>query len=455
MSKLSPIRELSRFLVSLRFDDLPKEVQDKAKVCIYDVFACACAGYNLPWSLTARETAKEMGDKKEAALFVYGDRCSAAEAAFVNAVLAQSIVWEDSHVRSLSHPGTVVIPTALAVGEKIKTSGKDVLVAIVAGYEAMCRVGMSICGTEFNLHFRPTGYFGPFGSAAAAAKILGFNEDDTASVLGLAGNLGLGLVEFGWAGTNEWYFHNGFAARNGIAAAILTQKGLKGPESILDGKGGLWAAFGGEENAAEVTRDLGKSYEMLNVIYKIAPACGRTGCTAQLMLDIVKSRDVKPEEIDEIKEITIKTSRHAKMYTGLDYSGPFSTITQVRFSQQFAAASVLVFREISNDNYLKYDDPSVAKLAQKVKVVVDSHYDELLTKTAKSGARIEVVMNDGRVISREQDDVRYPEREDIVQSYKMYAVRTLGESKAVELASKIEDLENLKDISDLARCFVK
>ena len=450
MSKSSPARELARFGALLKFQNLPREVVDKVKVCLYHVLYCSFVGHDLPWSKTARQTAKELDGKPEATIFVYGDRCSCTEAAFANAVLSHSIIQEDMHSKSLSHPGSVVIPASLALGEKLGVSGKDLISAIVVGYEVMCRVGASVASADFVSRFRSSGFFGPFGSAVAAAKMMGFSEDEIVGAIGLAGNLSMGLNEWARAKTNEVFFHNGFAARNGIVAAMLTKNGLWGAESILEGSSGLWAGYGGYDRADEITRELGKTFEIMSVWPKPIPACALNSSPIQLALNMAKDNDIDPRQI---KEIAIKTNKVGKDNPGCDNPGPFYSINEAKMSVQFGVASALIFKKVVDENFRKYDDPIVATLAKKARVVVDPDIDKLWP--GKQAQKIEILMNNGRVIAGEHDDLRHLTRDDVVGNLRSYAERIIGEGKTEELVSKIEDLELLKDISDLATCFAR
>ena len=179
-TKATISRLLARNLLNLRYRELPPAAVEKAKICVFDALTSALGGCDMPVSLAAVEVSKKMKGNPEASIWMDGERTGVADAAFANTAMAHSLLQEDTHILSQSHPGSVVIPSVLTLGEKVSASGKDAVTAIVAGYEAMTRVGKFMVTAEFNRRgFRPSGVFGPFGSCIVAARLLALTEDQT------------------------------------------------------------------------------------------------------------------------------------------------------------------------------------------------------------------------------------------------------------------------------------
>lgn len=444
-----PIAEhLARHVSDLTYDTLPPEVVDKVKLCLYDAFACAYAGRDLDWSRAAAAAATELGGRPDATIWATGARVGVAEAAFANAVAAHSIIQEDMHTESQAHPGTIVFPVVLALTERDGASGRDVVAAVVAGYELIGRVGRAVVGPEFRQRgFRPSGSFGPLGAAAAASRILGLDWARTLNAIGIAGNFAGGLNEWGNVGSEDLYHHNGQAARSGILAAILAHHGAGGPPTILEGRDGFVKAYGGESALARlplITEALGERYEIIHVWHKPAPACAFTQTTAQVALGLARREGVRPEAV---RSGVIRTFRMGKEYPGLDNPGPFGSILAAKLSNQFAVAAAIVHGEVAHDGYRDYDDPRVQALAGRLTVVVDP--DAEAAFPARQMVKLELLVQDGSVLRAEQPDLEPPSRDELSARFHRYAEPMLGPDEAARLARSIDYLEDLDDARDL------
>jgi len=448
--KVTITREFGRFVASLDFQSLPKPVIEKAKLCILHGLACSFAGHHLPWSQTAIHILKDLQIRGNATTIVDGLKAPAPEVSFVNSVLGHSIIQEDMHTDSISHPGSIIIPAAISTGEEMNCTGKELIVAIVLGYEIMARVGSSVASVQFGKVFRASSFFGPYGACAAAAKLLKLTEEQTVNALGMTANLSLGYNEWAIEGTDELYFHNGFSSSNGIRAAMLGKRGLVTSKSIIEGQAGLWAAYGKQEAAKNITKGLGKSFEIEKVYFKTVPACAFVQTADALALKMVKSQEINPENIDKIE---IQTFQVAKEYPGLDFSGPFTSIMQAKMSLPYGVAAVLVFKEISQNIYDNFKDPLVNKIAAKCKV--ESNPDITRNYPQKQGCEIKLYMKDNKIISDKQDDVTVMNEDQVVENFKSQASRFFSPRQIQKLMDRILGLEKIEKIRDLTSLYVK
>ena len=169
---------LAFFLNEMAYEDLPTTVVEKAKQCILDLFGAHFAGFDIDSCQTVKDYISTFHGSPQATIWSLGTRTLATEAAFVNGAVAHSTVFDDMHANSVSHFGSVIIPAALAVAEDKRFSGRDLILAIVCGYEVAIRVGTAMLTPEFfRSGFRPSGIFGVFGSTVAAVKLLGLNHE--------------------------------------------------------------------------------------------------------------------------------------------------------------------------------------------------------------------------------------------------------------------------------------
>jgi 2-methylcitrate dehydratase PrpD len=265
---------LARWGVGLQPADVPAEVADAAGQHILDTLGCGLAALGMGEGLAGARVAAANGGRPEATALGAGERVPAAAAALANGMLCHALDFDDTHEGSVSHISTVVVPAAIAVGERTAASGADLLAAVLAGSEAVARIGMAAPGAFHARGFHPTSVCGVFGATLAAARLMGLDEDQATRALGLAGSLASGVFEYLADGSPTKPLHAGWAAQAGVQAAALAEAGAAGPASILEGRFGLYATHA--EGSADVDAqlaDLGERWETPQIAFKPYPAC--------------------------------------------------------------------------------------------------------------------------------------------------------------------------------------
>jgi 2-methylcitrate dehydratase PrpD len=444
MPKASISRQLARNLLSLRFVDLPPEVLDKAKACIVDCLASVLGGWDMPVSTAAILVAGQSAGATEATIWTGQSKATVSDAAFANTALAHSLLQEDTHIVTQSHPGSIVIPAALTLGETLHSGGREVLAAIVAGYEAVTGIGRGLVNPEFNQRgFRPSGVLGPFAACVVASRLLALDEDQTTNALGIAGNCAGGVMEFAYAGTRDFPLHVAFAVRNGITAALLAQQGASGPEQILEGRGGIGNAFAGIRTGLEAigkpdTQALG----IMETYSKAFPACGFVQATPQVALRLRREVAIP---LEEIEEIIVGTFAVSATWPGTDYCGPFEQPTQAQMSHQFMLAAALADGAITPVTLRNRLDPRYAELAAKTRVEIDPECDR--NYPPRQSARITVRLRDGRIHTVYEDDLHFPDRSSVVARFVSNAEAVLRDGAASRLLEHVDSLETMGDVA--------
>jgi 2-methylcitrate dehydratase PrpD len=441
---------MAKFITSLKYEDLPEAVVNKVKMCIFHALACTFAGHRQELLSPVINYLKDLKLDGKATSFVDGTKGPPWEVAFVNSVIGQSTGQEDMHADSSCHCGSMIIPTAFAVGQDLNSSAKEVITAIVIGYDVTGRIGMSMLSPEFSRKFRPSGMFGPYGTCAAAARLYGLNAGQTVNGLGMAGSTSAGGMQWALEGTHEMVYHNGFACRNGITCALLGKKGIKASHQVLEGFMGAWSVYGKQPLAEKIIEGLGQSFEIMKVFYKPAPACAYTQPSAALALRMAGKYNIDPQKIEKIE---IKTFQMGKLFPGLDFKGPFTDIAQSKMSQQFSVAAVFVFKELVQSNYEKYSDQLVNQLASVASVEVDDAVAGAYPK--KQGCRIIVTMKDGKLLDETMDDLEVMSDERVVANFDIQAARVLGGQQAKELKQSIYNLDKIDKVADFVRLCAK
>lgn len=440
--------KLASFVAGVTYDKLPTRVVEKVKLCILDLFGAHFAGHDIQSCQPVKDYISNLDAAPEATVWSLGTRTLVTEAAFSNSVVTHSTIFDDMHTKSVSHFGSIVIPAAIAVAEDKRCSGKELILAIVCGYEAGIRIGTGLMTQEFlQSGFRPSGTFGAFGSSTAAGKLFGLGPKQMTNAFGLAGNFGVGLTAFGQAGTDDLIYHNGLASRNGILSSILAEKGAASPRYIFEIDDGFCTAYQGNyEELEEIVTGLGESYKIDEVYFKSAPACAFVQSTVQAALEIAQKEDLT---IGDIKNIEVRIFPQSKYYPGCDCAGPFESIMQAQMSNQFTVATILVHKGVSFENYRGYRDPSVQDLARKVKVIEDKEATSKFPD--EQMAKVEVFLKDGSSRTAISRNPRCLDDSEVVEKSKAYLGRILSDETCNQVIDMVQRLETLKDVNELTR----
>jgi len=385
-------QKVSQFVYDLKLSDIPEDVIKKGKTCLINGIGIGMANRNRPSGKAALQLIKKYEPGRDATLVGDGGKASLMGAAFANAVMFHARGQEDTH--GTSHLGTMVIPSVLAVSEYTGGSGKDFLLSVIIGYEVAASLGRELTAFSTARGFRASSIYGILGVAAAASKILGYGVRQIKDAMGMAAAFAGGTTETFLAGSMEWNFENGVAARNGIMAALLAEFGMPGAESSLDGPVGFCSAFAGtREKLDRITEGLGKRYEIGNVTFKPYPACAFNQTPLIAMRNLVTRHDLKPEDVERIE---IRMNSYEANYPGIKYLGPFQTEVQCLMSAAFCMAVFLIDRKFYLSDASRFDDPRILSLCKVTKVIDDESIAPLgcrLTIGLKSGQELKEVMD--------------------------------------------------------------
>ena len=436
--KKSITRSLAEFVKTISYENLPAVVAYRAKNLILDALGTAIGGREMPCSRIALELVK--GDRGNATILAYGMRVSPVNAAFVNAVLTSAVVLDDFLFSF--HPGQVNVPTAIAVAEQEGSSGVELISAVVSGYEVMGRVYLG--APSIVPKFRGTPVFGPFGSAAAAGKLLKLNEDQLTNALGYSAHFASGFNEGSLAGTMEGYFHGGVAARNGIMAASLAKAGATASEESLEGKQGFYQAFGTTQKVDNALHDLGKRFLIMEASYKAYPVVALQQIPIDLILRLVKKHQILAQDIKGIIE---KVPYWEAIYPGGDSAGPFEKPLQALMSAPFCAAAAFLGKLVRSYSFYadNYNDPEVFALAQKVRLIGEKD---------RKMPEITVRLNDGKTYSIEEEEKEgtlIPTDDKIRTKFNELTSSFLGEKRVNEIVDIIMSLEKVSNIRELTQ----
>lgn len=223
--------KLCEYVTALRYEDLPPQVIEKAKQLCLDLIGIAlCASATADSTPAIRGAVFALGGVGEASLIGEDRTTRPAWAAFLNGSYAHSLDADDTHRRGSIHPGAAIIPTALALAEQHRLGGRELLPAIVAGYDVTCKLAMALDpAAHYRRGFHPTGTCGIFGATAAGARLLGLPASVLRDAFGVNLSQAAGSLEFLTDGAWTKRIHPGLAGHNAVIALELAGQGLRGP----------------------------------------------------------------------------------------------------------------------------------------------------------------------------------------------------------------------------------
>lgn len=443
--------QLASYVVKLRYEDLPAGVVSKARACILDHLGVAMRGATLPQVKPALKLVRELGGKPDSTLTYHGDKVAMPYAAYCNAIFGHSCEFDDALVGA-GHPGVCTIPVAMALAEKLGRSGKDVITAIVAGYEVTVQTGLPMHHALLRKGWHPMKVHGIFGAAATAAKLLGLNELETANALAIAGSDSSGTMEYDQSGGEVKRFHAGMLARSGSQAALLAGAGLTGPLTIFEGKRGIFTLFG--EGCAADLSHLGREFSILKTVFKMYPAVG----THHSALDAV--RQVMGEHKfshQDIRAINVGVIDWAVLHGCAIYRPTDALSAQMSLPYSIGLRVVKGSNDISF--YLDpqlWNDKTVLSVADKVKTSAMPIDDD----EAQLGARVEIKLADGRKLEAYQPFFRGhprnpPTQAELEAKFMELVSAVAPASQADRLRKEIGGLEQLTDLSTVRSLLVR
>jgi len=431
-----PSATLARFVAELRHDDIPEPVLRRAEDLLLDCLGSILAGSGGRAVRTLAHYARAMGPADgPSENLVARQGTSPVFAALCNAAAAHMVEQDDVHNGSVFHPGAVVVPPAIAVAQARGAGGRDLLTAMVAGYEAGIRVGECLGRSHYAV-FHTTGTAGTLAAAAAAGRLLGLDAGRMLHAFGSAGTQAAGLWEFLRDGADSKQLHTAKAAAGGLMAAWLAEHGFTGAARILEGPQGMAAGMSRDADPARLTDGLGTRWALLETSFKYHASCRHTHPAADALLAIVERHAL---EIGDIRAVTAHVHQGA-----IDVLGPVTeptTVHQSKFSMGTVLGLIAKHRKAGLREFdAALSDPEIRAFLPRVSMRLDPEVDAAYPR--RWLGRVTVATRDGRVLEGRVDTPKgdpdntldRPEIED--------KVRRLGRYQD---AARAEDIDALID----------
>lgn len=443
--------KLSQFIERTKFEDLPEDIIEISRKSILDTIGCALGGASQSsiqclekFILTTEEgkgTLTIIGSPHRA--FLLGSIC-------LNASRADTLEYSDVNKICGGHPGCMVVPTALGMGEYLASSGKNLLLSVALGYEAH-RVAIPLYPHAFRNGIHLVMFGGTFGAMATAGKLMGLTQKELKDAFGICAVVPVAPFEPCRVGGDVKDLYTGWAARTGVFSCLLAKSSFTGTESIFEGELGLYRALGSRKDPDTALEGLGTEWIIRATCVKPHASCRFTHSSADAALDLVRRYNFNPNDIEYI-EITTDTIPY-QLNKGANPSSPIDA----RFSIPYVVAIGLIKkRSILLEDFFPeiLSDSKIRSLAKKVEVRLDQSLDALYPEPpAGKGYRtsnMKIRLNNGKELETRVDfpkgDPMNPvTMEEVVYKFRKLSTPLLGEGRTNAVVETILDLEKLKD----------
>ena len=439
---------LAEFVTKSRWEDCPAEAVEAARRAILDCLGVMLAGSVEPAARLVTDVARAEGGSPLATVVGTPLRTGAVWAALANGTAAHALDFDDTNFAMMGHPSAPVLAAALAAGELTLADGRALVHAFLLGFEVETTMAAVMNPPHYEKGFHATGTLGTMGAAAAAGRLLGLDPGQTRAALALAASQASGLKEN--FGTMTKPFHAGHAARSGVLAALLAREGFTASEQAIEGPQGYFAVLGAGKREEQHLESLGAPWKILTsgVAVKPYPSCACTHSIIESALELQRTHRITPEQI---AEVTVGV--HAAVPRILIHSRPRSGL-EAKFSGEFSAAAALCEGRVGMATFRddKTDDPAIAKLMRRVRLVVDPEIPGDMER--HMWTRVTVRFQDGREVSIAPRPVLgHPElplsKDQLREKFMDCARLVLSEDRADTVRQMLEELDACPDLRSL------
>lgn len=448
-------QQYAHFLSQLSYEDLPAQAVRAAKTCLLDGLGNliygryggmgaralqACAAY--PIQVGQEPPVKIPG----------GEFYSTTDAAFACAVMARCADLDDGHRFAMGHPGSVLVPAVLVYGQQLGSSGRDILTALVAGYELYTRLGAAINPSSYRERgFDSTGVTGAVACTAALGKLFHLSETELADALGLAPQFTGGLIEYQNDGSMAKVLCGAWAISTAIRSIRLARCGFTGAVQALEGKKGFIQAFSNAPAPEKALASLGEEWKISEIYFKLHACMRGLHAAVDAMLDLRAREGLTP---DHTAQIQVRTT---SFVARLSKPHPATEIA-AQSSIEFALAVALTYGHIAGENVLReaMGRPEIYDLAGKVQLVLDEEVDAYVTKHPShwGAVRLRVCTTDGRWCEQwsplPRGEAERPFTwQQLCEKFARLAAGTPYEPWCGALCAQLEKVETVSSVGDL------
>jgi 2-methylcitrate dehydratase PrpD len=440
--------QVATFIVTTPAGAPPEAALTAAKRALTDTIGVALAGSQEATGRLVLAMVQEEGGREEATVLGTAFRTSASNAALVNGTFAHALDYDD--VVFSAHPSSPVMPVVLALGEKLEASGRAVLDAFLIGTEVECRLTRAMGPSHYGRGWHATSTTGTLGATAAAARMLGLNVEATRHALGIATSMASGSRQN--FGTMTKPFHAGLAARNGLSAALLAQRGFTGDRDILDaplGFGGIFCPDPTDYHPERIVEELGTRWSILTPGFRAKryPCCAATHRVLDAIALGLGGRRLREEEVTQIEvRVGLGTLRpliRHRPKTGLEG----------KFSMEYCVAAAILDGGVTLETFTEERvlRPEAQRLLERVRILEGPAE---ATRDGATPATVTIETSHGKRLvaqapSAPTSGVGPLEPEEVIEKFRECAARALPGDQVEQALRLLGELDSVANVRTL------
>jgi 2-methylcitrate dehydratase PrpD len=443
-------RQLAEFVSGRSVENLSEDAVAQIKRAILDQFGCQLVASTLAWNQPARRVMTAAGGAAEATVVNTGERVPAASAAYVNAAFGHGAELDDYANAAGAHTGAVVVPVAVALAERGRLRGADLIAAVSVGYDVSWGLGTMMRRGLHHRGYHSHAVLTTFSATCTAAALLGLGVEQIEHAIGIAGSYASGTMEYDQSGGEVKRVHSAIAAQSGIQSAMLADAGLTGPAKIFEGRRGILRVLAGFEDPESAVLSVAEGEGVLGVGFKRYPITASQHTPVALLTHLMNADNIGAADIGRID---LDLAPALLLHIGTIYE------PQEAIQAQFSLAYSLAVRAVHESNDLSlyenpsaWRDPVVLDLAQRIQFHTDPG-----AKNDKHCGEMRITLTDGRMLKispSEITNIHDVSTADLESKYRKLSTIVVSEARSEALLEGVNALERCADVSALCALLV-
>ncbi len=450
-------RTLAEFVANTRYKDIPVDVREKCKLLTLNILGCALGGCRTALAKKYLKVLNELGEgKQEATVIGYGRKVPWPQAAFLNSNLMFMLDYEDM-LYYVTHPAHVTVSSGLALGEKLRASGRDLITAVVVGIEVLGRIGVAVQPSPERAKAAWGESYHPFAAAATVGNMLRLNAAEIEVSFGIAGAFSPVPSAWKYFGPvkstrpmREIKLCWGWMTLAGVMAGIHAKAGFNGGLGVLDGEEGWWAMNCSDKCDWEKMVDgLGKKWVTLDAVVKMHPSIGWNHAPVNAAQHLMTKHELKATDVDEIRVVV--PEKWVENLVDYDPAG----MVDAMFSLPYSVATTILGEKSGPEMYLgaKMRNRRVRDMLRRIRVEGDKDAERLWFEKSIMSTTVHIKTKNGKVFERHEEwpkDERHLGTGEVKEKFLTLASPTINSTQANRVIKYVEDLEKLNNVRKLA-----
>ncbi len=448
--------KIAEIVDEITYKKIPNDIIKKAKYCILDSIACGLGASTMKEAIKISHLMEKMGSTGGASIFNRKKKVHPALASYTNCYMCNLLDFDDTYTSQsvAGHPGATIVPSSMAVGEMLNISGKDLLEAVIAGYESSIRIAQYYAPTSDRFKIvAGINTWQVFSTAASVAKTINLEINEIVSAICIAG-IGApvpSVRKVGLEGITQMKNNFGLVGLNGTISALLASEGIDGNKELFEGMNGFWAMAGSDQFKMEII-PLSSKWFIEDVSFKPYPFCRCTHATLDALEQIMTENSIESQNIKKIDVYTF--------YDAVALNFIPKNLIKSQQSLLFAIAKEILKQE-GEYNWNSMDvlnDETVKDIINKIRVHETEEANKLYKEEGIDSSNVIVTLKDGKTLEKKvfgaKGCAEHPmDEKEILEKAHWLISQILDSTRVEEIVSSIMKLEKVDDVEKIARIY--